>query len=317
MSKDHDINAEVEDIQTVREMTMSYCYFGDAEELDLEALKSYLSAHKADVTTLVVPAMVGETEMSEWLKGEFGEGSVVLTESNSRADVDRKLVMAALVDKSFESEITLHKIYQILDLTHPALFFTVKDINFVVTELCEGVNVVPADWSEVKANAVVYNPDYNAIRKTEADYLVNKTIESAEYLYDKNWMWCINVNAESNVDLKYTEENHIFPIENYYDFATNEVDMEAFLGLHTKSDENLVATDAYFGANKSLVYAGLVDCIATQHSFYQAACTDGSRTNFLYASAEFWNMIEPIAMDKGVDVGSKYYPIMVSLKVEE
>ena len=312
VSKHHGINAEVDDIATAREMTMLYCNINNAEQaVDLEQLKLYLTTAAADVTTLVAPATVGGTSFAEWLNAEFANDAVVLTKTNSNS-VSNKIVVAAVVNKEFEEAIIEYTLDQVLTLKNPALHFSVKDVNFVVTELTGSINAIPSDWDS--AEELVFDPDYSATRKTEAEYLVSKTVDSQEHLYVKNWMWCVNVNAASSVDLKYGD---LFPVDEYYDFEENYVSKEDFLLKYTSWTEYLVATDPYFGANDVLVYAGLVDCVAAQHSVYCPSSVDGKRTNFLYASAKLWNMLEPVKVETATELGVKHYPIMVSLKVEE
>ena len=312
VSKHHGINAEVDDIETTREMTTLYCNINNAEEaIDLEQLKSYLTTVAADVTTLVAPASVGGTSFAEWLNAEFVGEAVVLTKTNSNS-VSDKIVVAAVVNKEFEGEITEHALDQVLILKNPALHFSVKDVNFVVTELTGSINAIPSDWDST--DALTFDPDYSATRKSEAEYLVSKTIDAEEFLYVKNWMWCVNVNAPSSVDLKYGKT---FLVEECYDFEENYVSKEEFLTKYTSWSESLVATDAYFAANDVLVYASLVDCLAAQHSVYCPSSVDGERTNFLYASAKLWNLLEPVKVDTASELGVKHYPIMVSLKVEE
>jgi len=316
VSRDHDLDAEVKDIEITMEKTALYCNLNKATEVDFEKLGAYLSAEERNVVTFVAPATVGTTSFVEWLTAYAGDEWQVLSETNT----DGRLVMAALVNKETSIEVEKHTVEQLLALKNAVLHFSVDNIHYVVTEFEEARNAIPADWEEQIQNMLstkktvpfVYTPDVIAERILEVEYFVEKTLENDEFIDDEYWMLCVNMNAHSSVDLKYGKE---FPLEKYYD----NVDVEALVKRHHKYctiEPNLAATDIYFDSNDLLVRCGMTDCVAVKHSIYTPSCTDGSRTNFLYSSMKLWNMLS-VEVDKSSEWGAAYYPIKVSLKKEE
>lgn len=316
VSREHDLDAEAKGIEITMNTAALYCNLNNAEEVDLEKLGAYLSAEERDVVTFVAPATIGTTSFMAWLTEYAGDKWQVLSETNT----DGRLVMAALVNNATAVEVEKHTIEQLLVLKNAVLHFTVNNIHYVVTEFEEARNAIPADWKDQvqamltnkKTVPLVYTPDNIAERVAEVEYFVANTIDKADFRGDEYWMLCVNMNAHSNIDLKY---GMVFPLVEYYD----NVDAEAFIKRHNKYctiEENLLATDIYFDSNELLVRCGMTDCIAMKHSIYTPSSTEGSRTNFLYSSMKLWNLLS-VEMDTESEWGAAYYPIKVTLKKEE
>lgn len=321
VSRDHDIDAEVSDITTKMEMTTLYCNLNDAATIDLQQLEQYLTAKSADVVTLVSPATLSGETFTAWLGGYAVEsGYVTLSETN----VDGELVMAALVKNDYSESIEQYTVLQItqdITLNNAVLHFSVNSLHFVVTEFDEARNAIPDDWADQvnemrkqkKTLPLVYTPDNLGARKAEVEYVIGSTIEHADYLDVKYWLFSVNMNVESSIDTKY---GVVYPLVEYYD----NVDADAFIKRHHAYftvEENLSEDDIYFGANISMVYAGLVDCVAVQHSSFTPTSVDGRRCNYIYSSDGLWNLFDNLQIENSVAWGAEHYPILVTLKVEE
>lgn len=323
VSRDHDLDAEVTDIETKMEMTTLYCNLNDTGAVDLEKLSLYLTAKDADVVTFVAPATVSGTSFELWLTDFASANGYALVAAQTNK-TDGRLTMAAIVKSDLAEAVSLkNDVRHEPPLNNEVLLFSVNDINFVVTEMNEARNAIPSDWqSQVaamlknhKTADIVYDPDVLAERKAEMTELLNRTLDKEAMQGAKNWMWCVDMNAPSNVDMKYGKE---FRFADCYDMG--DVSEAEYIKTHHSYftvKELLTASDAYFKANDLLVYAGLVDCVAVQHSVYTPTSTDGTRHNFLYSSDGLWNIIETLNVDKSADWGAYHYPIMVTLKVEE
>lgn len=335
VSKGHDIDAEVSDLTTKMELSVLYCNINDAEDaslLDLQSVGNYLTTKGADVTTLVAPATVNGTEFSAWLASYAAENGL---QALSVKNLDGRLCMGALLP--LDLAVEKYDVEQGLTFNNAVLHFKANDIHFVVTELKESRNAIPSDWEDqisamddAKATApIVYDPDNLAERKIEAEELIKRTMfYTAEngtrpFQKDRNWLWCIDMNISSSVDMKYGIE---FARKDCYDYDEW---TEAFFTTETKYfsvSEILPATDAYFAVNNVMIKnGGLVDCVAVHHSVYtpSSISLDGNptkeRNNFLYSSNGCWNMFEKLTLDTAAvsELGTTHYPIMVTLKSEE
>lgn len=335
VSKDHDIDAEVSDLTTKMELSVLYCNINDAVDatsLDLQSVGNYLSEKGADVTTLVAPATINGTQFSAWLAAYAAEKGL---QALSVENLDGRLCMGALLP--LELEFVQHEVAQGLTFNNAVLHFVANDIHFVVTDLKESRNAVPSDWQEQidamtdnkKAAPIVYDPDNLANRKVEVEELVARTMEYVNdkgvrpFAKDKNWLWCIDMNVSSSIDMKYGIE---FATKDCYDYDEWSEEFFTTETNYFSVSELLAATDPYFALNDVMVKnAGLVDCFAVNYSVYtpSSISLDGNptkeRNNFLYSSNGCWNMFETLTLDTAIvsEWGTTHYPIMVTLKSEE
>ena len=334
VTRDHDIDAEVSDLATKMELSVLYCNINDAADesmLDLQLVGEYLSAKSADVVTLVAPATVNGAKFSTWLQTYAADNS---KQALFVENVDGRLCMGALlpVDLAVEK----YNVEQGLTFSNAVLHFKANNIHFVVTDLLEARNAIPEDWEEQiaamvtakKESPIVYNPDNLAARKAEVEQLIIRTMEYVNekgvrpFAADKNWLWCIDMNTPSNVDMKYGKS---FARMECYDYDDMSVDYFTYESRYfTTPSEYLAATDPFFAMNDVMVKNGsLVDCIAVQYSVYTpTSATDNAiteRNNFLYSSDGCWNMFESLTLDTTAvgELGTTHYPIMVTLKSEE
>lgn len=337
VSKNHDINAEVSDVATKMEMSVLYCNINDAADaslVDLQKVSDYLSAKGADLVTMVAPANVNGTKFSTWLNTYAAEN-----EKNALfvENIDGRLCMAALLPADLAYET--FDVAQGLTFNNAVLHFKANDIHFVVTELFEARNAIPSNWEEQvaamvtakKESPIVYDPDNLANRKVEVEELIKRTMEYKDnhgvrpFAKDKNWMWCIDMNIASNIDMMYGIE---FLRKDCYDYdeSTEGYFTHYESNYFTTPSEKLAATDPYFALNDVMVKnGGLVDCIAVHNSVYAASSLSldnnptKQRNNFLYSTNGCWNMFETLTLDTEAvyELGTTHYPIMVTLKSEE
>lgn len=325
VSRNHNLNAEVGDLQTKMEMKALYCNLNGAENLNLQKLSEYLTEQNADVAMFVAPASVGGMGFKAWLNVYAAELEEQVTVYEVRNE-DNRLSMAALVKNKLQPELPLVGVSQGQTLQNAVLRFKANGINFVVTELEPARNAIPSNWEAQVAqmtkdkatSPLVYEPDNLATRYNEITNIINQTIDNIADMKEAYWMWAINMNAESPLDMvKYEREFHR---RDYYEDVTSK-----FLSTETKYfsvSELLEEDDAYFGVNTIMLERNMVDCNAVHHSDYTPSSIgglDGTRRNFLYASNECWNMFEDFEIDtkKAAELGVTHYPIIVVLKSEE
>ena len=333
VSRDHDIDAEVTDLQTKMEMTTLYCNLNESSDVDLQNLAAYLTEKDADVAMFVSPVSVNGTNFKSWLDAYAAEkGGLVVLESVN--DVASPLTMTALVKDVWACETYTVKMGATLE--NPLLHFKANGIHFVVTELNAAKNAIPDDWvAQVEAMTankkkadLVYEPDVLAQRKTQISYIIKQTVDNKEFIKDINWMLAINANAASHLDIvKYEKE---FLREEYYNEPINPADeyFDWYEFLNTESSyfsvaELLDTKDIYFNVSQQMMYYNLVECNAVHHSVYTPSSVegdeDGVRNNFLYATDECWNMFSAFDFDTKVasELGVSHYPMIVTLKSEE
>lgn len=335
VSKNYDIDAEVSDLKSKMDMSVLYCNINDAEDvsvLDLQKVGEYLTSKGADVVTMVAPATINGTQFSAWLTNySAAVGKKALFVEN----LDGRLCMGAILPADLAVEPI--DVPQGNTFNNAILHFKANDIHFVVTEILDPRNAVPEDWEEQiqamtdnkKAAAIVFTPDNLANRKAEVEELIRRTIEYKNeagvrpFDNDRNWLWCVDMNIASVIDMKYGKEFARMDCYDYDEFT------EGFFTTETKYfsvSEILPTTDPYFAINEVMVKNGsLVDCVAVHHSVYtpSSIVLDGNptkeRNNFLYATNGCWNMFESLSLDKAAveELGTTHYPIMVTLKSEE
>ena len=319
VSRDHDIDAEVTDMQTKMELTTLYLNLTDNSSLDFDKLAGYVSAKEADVVMFVAP----EAGFATWLN-QFAADYEVLSVTND----DRRLVMAALV----KSGVTINEVYTLQQgatLNNAVLHFKANNIHFVVTQLNSAYNAIPEDWKaqieamekNKKQVPLVYTPDNLAERKTELSYIIKQTVDNKAFLKDVNWYFAINTNASSHLDIvKYEKEFY----REYCYIAPEDPEFywEDFLATeHTyfSIEELLDVSDIFFNVSNLLMYYNLVDCNSVHHSVYTPSSLDEKRTNNVFATDECWNMFQTFVFDTAftTEAGLFHHPIIVTLKSEE
>ena len=205
MTRDHDIDAEVTDLQTKMEMKTLYCNLNESVDVDLQKLAEYLTEQDADVVMFVAPTSVNGTDFKVWLDAYAAEnGGLTVLESRNANNV---LTMAALVKPQWLLET--YNVTESSVINNAVLHFKANGIHFVVTELLPAKNAIPSDWlnqvnemTTKKASApLVYNPDNLAERKTELSYILKATVDNIAYINDLHWFFAINMNACSHHDL--------------------------------------------------------------------------------------------------------------------
>ena len=332
VSRDHDIDAEVTDLQTKMEMTTLYCNLNESASVDLQNLGAYLTEKDADVAMFVAPTSVNGADFKTWLDAYASENGG-LTVLEARND-DNRLTMAALVKPKWLIET--YTLTQGASLNNAVLHFKANGIHFVVTELNAAKNAIPDNWQDqvdaMTANKkkvpFVYTPDYLAERKSELSYIIKQTVDNKAFIKEANWVMAVNMNAASHLDIvKYEKE---FYLENYYDVPVNPAsgsfDWYELFDTETpyfSIEELLASDDIYFNASRLMAYYNLIDCNAVHHSVYTTSSVnvdeDGVRNNFLYATDESWNMFQTFNFDTvaASALGVAHYPIIVTLKSEE
>ena len=335
VSRYHDLDAEVLDITTTMDMEVLYCNINDVADetlLDLSKVGDYLAAKGADVVTLVSKADVNGTKFATWL-AEYAAANKM--QALTAENLDGRLCMGALVADSLVVENYL--VDQGLTLSNAVLHFQANGVHFVVTDVKESRNAVPSDWEEQvaamttnkKAADIVYDPDNLAERQIEVAALIARTKEYQganglrPFANDKNWLWCVDMNTSSNLDLQHME----FARKDCYDYDEWTEEFFTTVTAYFSVSEFLAATDPYFSLNELMIKgASLADCFVYLHpAVYtpSSIVTDGNpttaRNNFLYSSNGCLNMIKALTLDTAIvsEWGTTHYPIMVTLKSEE
>lgn len=327
VSRDHDIDAEVVEMQTKMEMTTLYCNLNESQSVDLQKLEEYLTEKDADVVMFVAPALVDGAPFRDWLDIYASKkGGLTVLESRNDNNI---LTMAALVKDVWSVET--YPIMQGSSLNNAVLHFKTNGIHFVVSELLPAMNTIPEDWQDQvaemttnkKSVPLVYTPDNLAVRKTEFTYIIKQTVDNKTYINDVNWVFALNTNAVSHLDISKYEKELLR--ENYYDVPSIDFDWYEFLETETayfSVSELLDADDIYFGVSQTVMYYNLVDCNSVHHSVYTPSSVEdehGLRCNNLYATDECWNMFQTFNFDTAAAsaLGVTHYPIIVTLKSEE
>ena len=323
VSRDYDIDAEVGEITTTMEMNALYCNLNGATEGTLQALGEYIAENDADVVTFVAPATVGSVEFGTWLANYATENNLKPLTATLAGN---PLVMAALVNKAVideegEAEMLNVALTEELQASlNPILHFEVNDVNFVVTEMKESKNEIPENWQELVDGMTnttipwVYEPNHHDVRTAELASLLALTVNNRAYMTESNWLWCVNMNAPSKIDItKYGRE---FRFADCYTGVTDE-----FMEYETRYfsvDEFIDENDPYFNLNAQMSRR-LADCAAVYNSVYVPSSVDGLRNNYLYTSTACLNMVDKFEVDQSVasELGLSNYPIMVTLKSEE
>lgn len=337
VSRDHNLDAEVSEIATAMEMTVLYCNINDAANatlLDLQKVGEYLTEKAADVVTMVAPATVNGTKFSTWLTSYATENDL---QALFAENADGKLCMGALVPSDFAVEV--YEVNQGTTFKNAVLHFKANDFHFVVTDVLEARNAIPADWRDqvdemVKAKKevpITYDPDNLAERKVEVEELIKRTMQYKDsatgtrpFAKDKYWLWCVDMNISSNLDMRYKE----FARKDCYDWDedTEEYFVHVESAYFTTPSEFLADSDPYFALNEVMrINGGLADCVVCNRTQYtpSSLSLDGNylkeRNNFLYSSNGCLNMIDDLTLDKKIvnEWGTVHYPIMVTLKSEE
>lgn len=329
VSRDHDINAEVIELETNMEMKTLYCNLNEAPALDLQKLGEYLTAQSVDVAMFVAPTEVAGENFKNWLeayaKAQEKDGVPTLNLLTAQNN-DGELIMAALVNAEIAAE--RYNIPQGRTLKNAVLHFKANGVHFVVTDMLVARNTMPSDWEDQVAEMttnkknvpLVYDPDVLSERKSELLYIIKQTCDNSEFIKDAHWMWAIDMNAESSLDI--TKYHRDFLRIDCYD-AEDDFDWDAFYAkktaYFTPLSEYIDATDPYFGLNDVMLYNNMIDCMAVYHSVYTPSSIDQTRRNFMYVSDKCWNLFHTFDLDTAIaaDMGIAHYPIIVSLKREE
>ena len=322
------------------ELSALYCNINDATAPSLQELETYLQekAEKVGVVMFVAPTTIDGDSFASWLTtfaAANGWVSTYTDQSGSPVLTMAALVKSELIAPTYTTDINGNQVEQAkkiteyavvkgTTLTHNALHFVVNDIHFVVAEFATGTNAIPDDWEEqIKAIAdknipqttLIFNPDYNGLRRSEAEWIVANTIDNERFITERKWVLAIKSNIWSNVDLrKYGKE---FLRSDFYDNVTDEY--LASTSKYIDNSEYLEDDDLYFGANTVMLRNGLADAVADHNSAFVPSSVDETRHNFVYLSNKALNMMQSVLVDSSAasQLGVQHYPIMITLKSEE
>jgi hypothetical protein len=326
VSKDHDIDAEVTELETALNLTALYCNINDSESVDLQKLGEYIVASRAKVVTFVAPATVKnstdagleDVNFAEWLSTFVSSESTPLSLHYTATRAGNSLVMAAAIAEGLTVERKSFNYTEPMVDANPVLHFEVEGLNFVVTEMKDSRLSIPEDW-ETQVDAMkntttplTYDEANRNTRKSELGELLLQTINKRAYMDEHNWVFCVDMNVASKYDIsKYAQ---VFPRRDCYKDVTDE-----FLAKKTayySVSENLDASDGYF-ALCEMMSKNLLDCALVQYSVYMPSSVDGSRHNFLYSTSGCWNMFQGFKVDTKAALGTTHYPILVTIKSEQ
>lgn len=186
ISRDHDINAEVSDIETKLNMKTLYCNLTDATA-NLEEVAKYIKAQDADVVMLLGSDDTFKEWASEFAIAENLE-SISLSQSGG--------VTVCLSKKT----ITYHNDgFNIGIQTTPILHCSVDGIHFVVAGLKAG-GLVLGDGSHTE--------DFNADRVAQIEDIISNTIDNSAYYTTSKWVFAVDMESPAALDMvKYGVED--------------------------------------------------------------------------------------------------------------
>lgn len=186
VSRDHDIDAEVSDLETSFEMKTLYCNLTDAAAVNLDEVALYIKAQDADVVSLLGSGATFEAWVADFATTEGLYYAVKVQSEKVAACLSKKAVT------------TYNDTFDVAIQTSPILHYSVDDIHFVVAELKVG-GLVLEDGSQLE--------DFNNDRVAQISDIIANTVDNVAYLTKSRWV--INIDMESPAALdkaKYGEE---------------------------------------------------------------------------------------------------------------
>lgn len=182
VSRDHDIDAEVSELETTFEIKTLYCNLTDAAAVNLDEVATYIKAQDADVVSLLGSGAAFESWVATYAATE-GLEYVTKTQSTSEC------VAACLSKKKIT---TYADAFDVAVQTSPVLHYSVDGIHFVVTELKKG-GLVLSDGSQVEL--------FNDVRVAQVNDIVANTIDNKTYFADGKWVFNLDMESPAILDV--------------------------------------------------------------------------------------------------------------------
>jgi hypothetical protein len=187
VSRDHDINAEVSELETSFEMKTLYCNLTDAS-VNLDEVAAYIKAQDADVVTLLGSGAEFELWVAEFAANEGLKYAVQTGTSTTVAACLSKKAIKGYVD-ALDPGVQ----------TSPILHCSIEGIHFLVAELKAG-GLVKSDGSQTE--------DFNADRTAQIEDIVLNTVDNPSYYTVGTWVMSIDMESPATLDItKYGVES--------------------------------------------------------------------------------------------------------------
>ena len=184
VSRDHDINAEVSELETSFEMKTLYCNLTDAASVNLDEVAAYIKAQDADVVSLLGSGAAFESWVATYAANEGLSYAVKLLASSESVAACLSKKEVKTYSDGFDNAVQ----------TSPILHFSVEDVHFLIAELKKG-GLVLSDGSQTD--------DFNADRVAQISDIVANTVDHSAYFTASKWV--LNVDMESPATLDITK----------------------------------------------------------------------------------------------------------------
>lgn len=181
VSRDHDINAEVSELETSFEMKTLHCNLTEASVINLNEVAKYIKAQNADVVTLLGSGSTFETWVADFATNEGLKYAVKTGASTTVVACLSKKDIKGYVD-AFDPGVQ----------TSPILHCSVEDIHFLVAELKAG-GLVLSDGSQTE--------DFNADRVAQIEDIILNTVDNPTYYTAGKWVMAIDMESPATLDI--------------------------------------------------------------------------------------------------------------------
>lgn len=200
ISRDHDINAEVSELQTTLELKVLYCNLTDATALSMIEVEAYINNQLTTEGVDIVTFLADDSAFEAWLSGYAAKNNLNYI-VNARPALS-ETVSACLSKEAIKTSFGDSFNYELL--TAPVLHFEVEGIHFVVTELQEG-GLAMADGSHDPATL------QNDLRKAQIESVISSTVDASAYYSAEKWVWSIDMNSPTSSDIKQYGKEELLP----------------------------------------------------------------------------------------------------------
>lgn len=248
--RDHEVSAEVGQLTTTEQKTL-FCNLNDVENIDISSALDYVNAQMNNGVELVLLLAPAST----------------IDEIDALCETNEYNKALSATDKVVAYAISKNPLTELRDVQNStlglsALFFDYNSTYYIVASLIKGTT------------------EAECLQRTEqVSYIISETIDKSEYPGNAKWVFALNMNAVSRIDLE------------KYGRPYTDVEVDPEVGPTSE----LYAWQ--FACHAPLLANNLTDCVAAQFMNYPYIATE-ARYDFLYASPMAWMAMLPLEIDK-------------------